>query len=83
MKIHLGGHLNFYDAQKRTWLELHPREPLRLEELRDLLGLPNGEIMLTAVNGTVVESPDTLVSDDDRVEFYSPIGGGTGCPARN
>ena len=76
MKIHLGGHLNFYDAEKRAWVEMHLPKPMRVDELRGILGLPNGEIMLVAVNGTVNESLDTLVSDEDRVEFYSPIGGG-------
>jgi sulfur carrier protein ThiS len=76
VKIHLGGHLNFYDAEKRAWLEMHTPKPISIDELRAILGLPGGEIMLVAVNGTVIESLDTLVSDEDRVEFYSPIGGG-------
>jgi sulfur carrier protein ThiS len=75
VKIHLGGHLNFYDAQKRAWIERRVPEPMRVSELARELGLPTGEILLVTVNGRVIPD-DVIVADTDRVEFYSPIGGG-------
>ncbi len=76
MKIHLGGHLSFYDAQKRSAVEMQFAEPIRLSDLAQRLGLPHGEVVLVAVNGAVILDQDALVSDTDRVEFFSPIGGG-------
>jgi sulfur carrier protein ThiS len=76
MRLHLGGHLNWYDPQKRSWQELHPPESTSLVELLGELRVPIGEVALTVVNGRVVELEEACVSDGDRVELYPPIGGG-------
>ena len=76
MRLHLGGHLAWYDPQKRSWLELHLPEPTFLIELARQLGLPEGEIAVVAVNGRAARLEDARVSDGDRVELYPPLGGG-------
>jgi sulfur carrier protein ThiS len=87
VRVHLGGHLCWYDSDKRAWLELDPRTiPVgRRDGLSDLLtpadlagrlGLPRAEIALVAVNGRIVDPDTAPLAPDDRVEFYPPIGGG-------
>ena len=76
MRLHLGGHLAWYDPQKRSWLELHLPEPASLIELARQLGLPEGEIAVVAVNGRAARLEDARVSDGDCVELYPPLGGG-------
>jgi sulfur carrier protein ThiS len=77
MRLHLGGHLSWYDPQKRSWLELSLSEPVALIELVHQQKLPVEEIAITVVNGHAVSLEDACVSDGDRVELYPPIGGGT------
>jgi sulfur carrier protein ThiS len=77
MRLHLGGHLNWYDLQKRSWLMIQLAEPMLLVELLDRLHVPPGEVALTVVNGRLVSLEDVRVSDGDRVELYPPIGGGS------
>jgi sulfur carrier protein ThiS len=87
--VHLGGHLNWYDPDKRAWLELGTRTLLEASTSQEgqsgvltpagvarHLGLPRGEIALVAVNGRVVNLEAVVLTPDDRVEFYPPIGGG-------
>ena len=76
MHLHLGGHLNWYDAHKRSWQELELSGPTRLTDLLDRLHVPPGEVALTVVNGQLTELQHAVVSDHDRVELYPPIGGG-------
>jgi molybdopterin converting factor small subunit len=87
VRVHLGGHLSWYDSERRAWLELddHAAQMACREGLPGSLtpvdvarhlGLPCGEIALVAVNGRVVESASTQLMPGDRVEFYPPIGGG-------
>lgn len=77
MRLHLGGHLSWYDPQKRSWLELHLSKPISLVELVRQLGLPEGEIAVVAVNRRAISLEEAIVSDGDRVELYPPLGGGT------
>jgi sulfur carrier protein ThiS len=76
MHLHLGGHLSWYDPQKRSWLEIHLSEPMSLVRLLDQLQVPEEQVALTVVNGRLIELKDAQVSDGDRVELYPPIGGG-------
>jgi len=78
MRLHLGGHLSWYDPQRRSWLELSLSEPTALIELVRQLKLPLEEIALTVVNGHAVLLDEVCVSGADRVELYPPIGGGGG-----
>ncbi len=76
MQIHLGGHLSWYDPQKRNSFEVPLAQPVLLLELTQTLGLPAGEIAIVVVNGQAVELEQARVGDGDRVELYPPVGGG-------
>ncbi|MDE3092045.1 MAG: MoaD/ThiS family protein [Chloroflexota bacterium] len=76
MRLHLGGHLSWYDPQKRSWLDIRLSEPTRLSALLDRLGVPVAEIAVAAVNGAAVALEDARVTDSDRVELFPPVGGG-------
>ncbi len=76
MRVHLGGHLNWYDPEKRAWLELHLPEPIPLLELMQQLHVPPGEVAVAAVNGGLVDVEQGVVADTDRVELFPPVGGG-------
>lgn len=74
MKIYLGGYLDFY--LKTSRLEIEVREPTPLREILDAIGVPVGEVHLFVVNDETVELEGTLVSDQDEVKLFSPVGGG-------
>jgi len=76
MRLHLGGHLNWYDPHKRAWLTIQLTEPVRLIDLLEQLQVPAGEVALTVINGRLVELAEARVANGDRVELYPPIGGG-------
>lgn len=76
MRIHLGGHLNWYDPQKRAWLELPQPAPLPLLVLAQQLGVPAAEIAIATVNRHAVELETASAADGDTVEFFSAVGGG-------
>ncbi len=77
MRVHLGGHLSWYDAGQRAWLDLaeldRPATPLAL--LR-LLGVPPAEVVIVRINGRPAELDDTPLAPGDLVEYYPPVGGG-------
>ena len=76
MHLYLGGHLAWYDSQKRSRVQVRvPRSTLLTEVLRDL-GIPLGEIAIAVVNGATVDLQTARVSDADRVELFPPVGGG-------
>lgn len=76
MRVHLGGHLSWYDPSKRSWLDVDLAGPLTLRALALQLGIPVGEIAFATVNRALASLDDVLVSGDDVVEFFSPMGGG-------
>ncbi len=75
MRIHLGGHLSWYDPQKRTDLDIPLSSPTDLAAVVRQIGLPVDEISVIAVNGAST-GLDVQVSDSDSVELFPPIGGG-------
>jgi sulfur carrier protein ThiS len=76
MRLHLAGHLAWYESQKRSHVEISaPRSTLLIDLLRDL-GIPLGEIAIAVVNGVAVEPKTIRVSDTDRVDLFPPVGGG-------
>ena len=76
MRLHLGGHLNFYDAQKRTWIQVSVTKPTALVDVLRSIGVPDAEVGVVSVNGKAVAMEQAIVSDNDRVEIYPPVGGG-------
>jgi sulfur carrier protein ThiS len=77
MRVHLGGHLNWYDPHKRAWLEMYFSAPVTLIELVRQLGVPPEEIAVSVVNGDTVSLENGRAADGDRVEFFPPVGGGS------
>jgi hypothetical protein len=76
VRIHLGGHLNWYDSEKRAWLELTQPQPIALMDLARRLGVPVAEIAIATVNRRAVDLATAAAAEGDTVEFFSPIGGG-------
>jgi len=76
VRLHLGGHLSWYDSQKRSWLEIRLSEPTSLLVLLEHLRVPVAEIAIATVNRTAVTLEDARVTDADRVELFPPVGGG-------
>ncbi|HEY9077635.1 MAG TPA: MoaD/ThiS family protein [Anaerolineaceae bacterium] len=77
MKLHLGGHLNFFDTGKRSRLEIAvPSEGLPLVDILQNLNVPVGEVAIVAVNGELADLEACRVYPQDSVEVYPPIGGG-------
>jgi len=78
MKVHLGGHLAFYDREKRSWFAVRLDAEMALLDVIRELGVPEAEIALAAVNRTVVSLSEARVTDADRLDLYPPMGGGAG-----
>ena len=76
MEVHLGGHLAFYEREKRSRFQVHLEARTGLLELVRALGIPEAEIALAAVNRTVVALDDAQVDDADRLDLYPPMSGG-------
>jgi len=76
MRVHLGGHLNWYDPQRRGWVDLPAGGALRLLAVCAAVGLPPEEIAVAVINGQAVNLEHATATGADTVEFYPPIGGG-------
>lgn len=76
MRLHLGGHLSWYDPQKRARLEIPLAQPITLLSLLQQLNVPLAEIAIATVNRVAVALADAQVSDGDSVELFPPVGGG-------
>jgi molybdopterin converting factor small subunit len=87
VRVYLGGHLSWYDSDRRAWIELDCQAALMAcreglsgsltpIDVAQGLGLPRAEIALVAVNGRVVNPVTAPLTPGDKVEFYPPIGGG-------
>jgi molybdopterin converting factor small subunit len=76
MRIHLGGHLSWYDGEKRDWLDVAQPAPISLTELAARLGLPQAEVAVISVNRRLRDWDGAPVTDADTVEFFPPVGGG-------
>ena len=76
MKLHLGGHLSFYEPQRRAWVDLALPAPQSLPDLLADLGIPLGEVALIVINGELAQEDKPILTDKDQVELYPPMGGG-------
>jgi sulfur carrier protein ThiS len=76
MHLHLGGHLNYFDARQRANLEIELVGRQRLEDFLSKMNIPAEEIFLVSINGEVVDLEDAWVQADDHVQLYPPMGGG-------
>ncbi len=76
ISLHLGGHLSYYDVQKRNLIDLELTAPTQLRDVLTQLGIPVGEIFLVVVNGEVIPLDEACIEPDDRIEIFPPMGGG-------
>ena len=76
MKLHLGGQFSFYLPGHPRWVDVELKEPTRLSEVLTGLGIPVAEINLTVVNGQIVDLHEAIVSTQDEVKLFPPVGGG-------
>ena len=76
MRIYLGGHLNFYHPQKERWLEVEIRSSTLLTDVLEALGIPPAEIYLAAVDEELVDLNESIVSNENQVRLFPPVGGG-------
>lgn len=76
MHVHLGGHLSWYEAERRAWVDVHPDGPVTPLGLLQALGVPAGEVAVVTVNRRAAGLEDATLGDGDTVEFYPPVGGG-------
>lgn len=76
MKLFLGGQFSLYIPGHPPSVDVTLNEPARLSEVLLGLGIPAADIHLVVVNGQLVEMEDALVSDQDEVKIFPPVGGG-------
>lgn len=77
MQLHLGGHLGWYDPQKRSRLVIHLDKPILLSALLERLEIPPAEIAVATINRQAVGLETAQVSEADSVELFPPVGGGS------
>lgn len=76
MKLYVDGFFKFYLTQPGPWLEIDLASPKPLDEVLEQLGIPASEVHLTVVNRELVELGQVMVTNEDEVRIYPPIGGG-------
>jgi sulfur carrier protein ThiS len=76
MKLYIGSYFAFYTSDSNHWVEIELDKPTRLADIVTVLGIPFAEIYLVVLNDRLVESPNTIVSNDDIVRLYPAIDGG-------
>ena len=54
MRLHLGGHLSYFDALQRADLEIDLACKERLTDILATLRIPVGEVFITSINGEAV-----------------------------
>jgi hypothetical protein len=76
VEIYLGGHLNYYQPEKRTHLLIPLDQSTNLTLLLKQIGIPIEEVAFATLNGEQAELGSTQVFPGDRIELYPPMGGG-------
>jgi sulfur carrier protein ThiS len=77
MLLSLHNHLCWFTADKKGQLEVHLSGPKPLKEVLIELELPSAEVALVIYNGEYANIEDLIVTNQDRVDLYPPIGGGS------
>ncbi len=72
------GDLRRYTPGRKERMNVEIAEPATVRQLLDAVGVPWEEIGLVVVNGQLADDRCTL-GEGDKVEVFSPIGGGAGC----
>jgi sulfur carrier protein ThiS len=76
MKLHLGGQFSLYIPGHPPSVEVPLMKPTRLSDVLTGLAIPVADIHLAVVNGQIVELEEAVVSDQDEVKIFPPVGGG-------
>jgi molybdopterin converting factor small subunit len=76
MKLFLGGQFSLYIPGHPPSVDVDLNDSARLSEVLLKLGIPVADIHLAVVNGQLVELEEALVSDQDEVKIFPPVGGG-------
>ena len=76
MKLFLGGQFSLYIPGHPPSVDVDVKQPARLSEVLSGLGIPVADIHLVVVNGQLVEMEEAVVSDQDNVKIFPPVGGG-------
>lgn len=76
MKLFLGGQFSLYIPGHPPSVEVELYEPARLSDVLLGLGIPVADIHLAVVNGQLVEMDEAVVSAQDEVKIFPPVGGG-------
>ena len=71
MKVHLGGHLAFYDPEKRSRFEVHLEAETALLDLVRELGIPEAEIALVGMT-----FPQDLFKKMPKLEWIQALAAG-------
>jgi sulfur carrier protein ThiS len=76
MKLYTGSYFAFFTSNRSHWVDMELRQPTRLTDILSELGIPAGEVHLVVLNDELLESTDTLISNDDVVRLYPAVNGG-------
>jgi sulfur carrier protein ThiS len=76
MNLFLGGQFSLYFPGHPPSVDVAVNKPTMLREVLSGLGIPVADIHLVVVNGKLVEMEEVVVSDQDRVKIFPPVGGG-------
>ena len=78
MRVHLWGELGFYGPGKRTRFELRIDREMPISDALRLIGVPEADVAVFALNGEVVRlgDPELTVADGDRIDCFPPTSGG-------
>ena len=78
MKVHLWGELGFYGPGKQSRFELRIDHEMPASDALRLIGVPEADVAVFALNGVVTrpDDPTITVSDQDRIDCFAPTSGG-------
>ena len=76
MKLYLGGLFSYYLPGHPRQVELPVDIPVDLSTLLTQLGIPIEEIQLVVLNGELVDLHQAIVTNQDEVKLFPPVGGG-------
>lgn len=76
MKLYIGGYLAFFSPDQQSEVELTLSEPVKLDVLLAEVGIPAAEVQLVLINGTRVDSVQSVVQNQDEVKIFPGVDGG-------
>ncbi len=76
MRLHLGGHLSYYDLLQRTDLEIELVHRTFLRDILSGLNIPEAEVFMIVINGEATPAEEAWIRPADDVKLFPAIGGG-------